>query len=111
MCNYSFYKLTNHSLFPKFNDLFPSLEKSPIKSLNDLANAKTIFNICTDVYLILYKKSDKAHFSGLHLIFDESFGIKYAEINELITKTIEFLKKVNYHSKLKTYINIVYSQN
>jgi len=30
----------------------------------------------------------------MNLIMDESYGIKYAEFNEITTKIIEFLKKV-----------------
>jgi len=77
----------DEALITSFNSIFVFFQKNQLKSLNELINQKMIMCLCLEM--------DPGNFNifSKNFIFDQARGIQYAELNELISKMLELLRK------------------
>lgn len=96
-------KHINYKYIIQFLKLAFNIDNNQLSQPSDMINTKTIYNILIEC--------DKDYFyNKLNLTFDQSFGILYTELKEIITLAIEYIEnsgiELNYEFKYLKNMNV-----
>lgn len=80
-------KYVDEAILTSLNNLFNCLNSSPLTDFTDLVDQRTLVNICQEMDSVNYNSLQKS------FLYEKNLGIFFAEINDLIGKMKELLKK------------------
>jgi DNA repair exonuclease SbcCD ATPase subunit len=77
----------DEALISSFNSIFVYFQKNPLKTFSQLVNQKIVMCLCLEM------DPNSFNIFSKNFLFDQARGILYAELNELLSKILELLRK------------------